>query len=76
MSSATKAKLATLYIMAQEAVYIRIVLEEMGHTQLRNGQRSCQWKGATKTNKGNGYALPLAAGSGMPEAIPYILETW
>jgi hypothetical protein len=33
MSSATEAKLAALYIMAQEAVYIHIVLEEMGHTQ-------------------------------------------
>ncbi len=33
LSSATKAKLAALYIMAREAVYIRIVLEEMGHTQ-------------------------------------------
>ncbi len=33
MSSATKAKLAALYIMAREAVYIHIVLEEMGHTQ-------------------------------------------
>ena len=33
MLSATKAKLAALYIMAREAVYIRITLEEMGHTQ-------------------------------------------
>ncbi len=33
MSSATKAELAALYIMARKAVYIRIVLEEMGHTQ-------------------------------------------
>jgi hypothetical protein len=33
MSSATEAELAALYIMAQEAVYIQIVLEEMGHTQ-------------------------------------------
>jgi hypothetical protein len=33
MSSATKAELAALYIMAREAVYIHIVLEEMGHTQ-------------------------------------------
>ena len=33
MSSATKAKLAALYIMAREAVYIRIILEEMGHAQ-------------------------------------------
>ncbi len=33
MSSATEAELAGLYIMAQEAVYIRIILEEMGHKQ-------------------------------------------
>ncbi len=33
MTSATEAELAALYIMAQEAVYFRIVLEEMGHKQ-------------------------------------------
>ena len=33
MSSATEAELAGLYIMAREAVYIRIILEEMGHKQ-------------------------------------------
>ena len=33
MSSATEAELAGLYIMAREAVYIRIVLDEMGHKQ-------------------------------------------
>ena len=33
MSSATEAKLAGLYIMARKAVYIRIILEEMGHKQ-------------------------------------------
>ena len=33
MTSATEAKLAALYIMAREAVYIRIILEEMGHKQ-------------------------------------------
>jgi hypothetical protein len=33
MSSATKAELAALYIIAGEAVYIRIILEEMGHAQ-------------------------------------------
>ena len=33
MSSATEAKLAALYTMAQEAVYIQIILEEMGHKQ-------------------------------------------
>jgi hypothetical protein len=34
MSSATEAELAGLYIMAHEAVYIRIILEELGHVQL------------------------------------------
>ena len=33
MSSATEAELGALYIMAREAVYIRIVLEELGHKQ-------------------------------------------
>jgi hypothetical protein len=33
MSSATEAELAGLNIMAREAVYIRLILEEMGHEQ-------------------------------------------
>jgi hypothetical protein len=33
MSSETEAELAGLYIMARKAVYIRIILEELGHTQ-------------------------------------------
>jgi hypothetical protein len=33
MSSATEAELVGLYIMAREAVYIRIILEEMGYKQ-------------------------------------------
>eukprot|EP00956_Cyclotella_meneghiniana_P024798 scaffold50421_cov81-Cyclotella_meneghiniana.AAC.3 len=33
MSSATEAELAALFIMAREAVYIRSVLEELGHKQ-------------------------------------------
>jgi hypothetical protein len=33
MSSATEAELAGLYIMARKAVYIRIILEEIGHKQ-------------------------------------------
>jgi hypothetical protein len=33
MSSATEAELAGLYIMACKAVYIRIILEELGHVQ-------------------------------------------
>jgi hypothetical protein len=33
MSLATKAELAGLYIMACKAVYIRIILKELGHKQ-------------------------------------------
>jgi hypothetical protein len=33
MSSATEAELAGLYIIARKAIYIRIVLEELGHAQ-------------------------------------------
>ncbi len=33
MSSATEAELAALYIMAREAVYIRIILQELSHKQ-------------------------------------------
>ncbi|EJK70217.1 hypothetical protein THAOC_08442 [Thalassiosira oceanica] len=33
MTSATEAELAALYIVAKECVYIRIILEEMGHKQ-------------------------------------------
>ena len=33
MSSATEAELAGLYIMARKAIYIRIILEELGHIQ-------------------------------------------
>ena len=31
MSSATEAELGALYIMAREAIYLHIILEEMGH---------------------------------------------
>ena len=34
MISGIEAELAALYIMAREAVYIRIILEDMGHKQL------------------------------------------
>ncbi len=33
MSSATEAELTGLYIMACKAIYIRIILEELGHVQ-------------------------------------------
>ena len=33
MASATKTELAALYIIAHEAVYIHIILDEVGHKQ-------------------------------------------
>ena len=33
MTLATESELAALYIMASEAIYIRIILEEMGHKE-------------------------------------------
>ena len=33
MASAMEAELAALYIMAREAVYMRIIIEELGHNQ-------------------------------------------
>ena len=33
MTSATESEIAALYIMAREVVYIRIILEELGHKQ-------------------------------------------
>ena len=36
MTSATEVELSALYIMAREAVYIRIIMEEMGHKQPPN----------------------------------------
>lgn len=33
MSSATETELAGLYIMAHKAIFVRIILEELGHTQ-------------------------------------------
>ena len=33
MTSASEAELGALYIMAKEAIYIRLILEELGHKQ-------------------------------------------
>ena len=45
MSSATEADLAALYIMAREAVYIRIILEEMGqHNHPHHCKQTMQWQ--------------------------------
>jgi hypothetical protein len=44
MTSATEAELAALYIMAREAVYMRIILEEMGHKQPATPIQITQWQ--------------------------------
>ena len=81
MTSATEAELAALYIMAREAVYIRIILDKMGHPQpptplqmdnsMADGVDND--KNNTKTNKGHGHAIPLAPGPRMPRTISNIL---
>ena len=44
MSSATEAELGALYIMAREAVYIRIILDELGHkNRLRQCKPTTRW---------------------------------
>ena len=55
MPSATKAELAGLYIMACKAVYIRIVLEELGHVQ---PPTSLQTNNAMADRVINGKAQP------------------
>jgi hypothetical protein len=44
MSSANKAELAGLYIMVREAVYIRLILKELGHKQQRLYKPTMQWQ--------------------------------
>ena len=45
MSLATEAELVGLYIMAREAVYIRIILKELGHKQPpRYYKPTMQWQ--------------------------------
>ena len=52
MTLATESELAALYIMASEAVYIRIVLEEMGNKQPPNPlQTDNVMEGAVCNNK-------------------------
>ena len=58
MTSATEAELATLYIMAREAVCIRIILEEMGHKQP-----------PTPLQTGNSVACGVVNGKVQPKRI-------
>ena len=64
---ATEAELAALYIMAREAVYIRIILEEMGHkeppTPMQTNNKAAEGKStgqSKEANKSDGHAIPLA----------------
>ena len=71
MSSATEAELAALYIMAREAVYIRIILKEMGHkqpptpikTDSAMAEAVINGKNPTQTNQSNGHALSDSIGA-------------
>ena len=54
MSSATEAELAGLYIIAREAVYIRIILEELGTSNLpRHYKLTMQWQTLLSTVRYN-----------------------
>jgi len=44
ISSATEAEVAGLYIMAREAVYIRIILEDLGHKQPSTPLQTMPWR--------------------------------
>ena len=69
MTSATEAELAALYITVREAVYLRIILEEMGAQTASNttANRQCyggsrlQWQDTTKTHQSDGHTFPLVA---------------
>ena len=82
MTSTIKDELAALYIMARGAVYIRIILEEMGHNQPPTPLQTdnamtnavCNRKIQPK-RKNNGHALPLAQRHRMPKTIQNILAT-
>eukprot|EP00804_Cyclotella_cryptica_P023112 CCRYP_000353-RD/>CCRYP_000353-RD protein AED:0.34 eAED:0.30 QI:0/0/0/1/0/0/2/0/454 len=84
MASATEAELAALYIVAREAVYIRInprgTRTQATSYPTANGQlhgRSClQWENPTQKNQGNGHTFPLAQRSRMPRTIPHLLAAW
>jgi hypothetical protein len=74
MSSATEAELAGLYIMAREGVYIRIILEELGHKQPPTPLQTdnsmvdavINGKIQTKRNKSHGHEISLATRPRMP----------
>ena len=84
MASATQAELAALYINAREAVYIRIILEELGHKQPATPLQTdnamadavCNGKNTAKMHQSHGHAISLAAQSRMPRTISNLLAPW
>ena len=74
MTSAAEAELGTLYINAREAIYIRNILEAMGHPQPHTPVQTYNSTAETEANQGNEYAIPLASVSRGAEAFPFLLE--
>ena len=73
MTSATKAELAALHIMAQEAVYIRIILDKMRYPQ---PPTPLQTDNSMADKVVNGKITPKrtkALGPRMPSTILHIL---
>ena len=82
MSSATEAETAALYIMAREAVYIHIIVEEIGHKQPPTPIQTDNAMVEDVINKkvqpkqtSNGHAILLATRPRMPGSISILLET-
>ena len=69
--------------MAREAVYIHIILEELGHTQpptplqtdnsMAHGH---QLKNQTKVNQGHGHVIPMAEKHRILGTVSNLLDTW
>ena len=83
MTSATEDELAALYITAREAVYLRIMLEEMGHKQPPTPMQTnnaiaealFQRQDTSEMHQSDGHAFPLAARSRMPKSISHLLAS-
>ena len=74
MSSAAKAELGALYIVAREAVYIISILSEMGHKQHSpdrqiHSRRSNKQQNTAKKNQSNVYEISLATRPSMSRTI-------
>eukprot|EP00804_Cyclotella_cryptica_P003620 CCRYP_002239-RA/>CCRYP_002239-RA protein AED:0.33 eAED:0.32 QI:0/-1/0/1/-1/1/1/0/513 len=83
MVSATEAELAALFITAREAVYIRIILMELGHKQPATPLQTDHAMAEAVTNgnvqpkrQSHGHALPPAMQSQMTRTISHLLAPW